>query len=244
MDRKVLWGKYNARRTQRLRNELVVEYQPLVKSIARRVKDKLPPMVELDDLISYGNFGLIEAIERFDMDRGFQFETFAVKRIQGSIYDGIRAMDWVPRAVRLQNRQLDAAINEFVNRHDRQPTDQEILAALGWDEAKLQKVREEASGDIIIALDSPLPGYEERTTVADLISDPSSSLAADLEIAEIKENLAEAITQLPERDKVILGLYYHERLKFSEIAKLFQVSESRICQIHISAIEEIKKMMQ
>ena len=200
-------------------------------------------MVELDDLISYGNFGLIDAIERFDPDRGFQFETFAVKRIQGSIYDGIRAMDWVPRAVRLQNRQMSNATNEFNAENGRPPTDIELVELLEWTPEKLQKAREEAFGDSTIGLDSPLPGYEERTTVADLLSDPSSSLSSDLELSEIKGNLTEAIQELPDRDKVILGLYYHERLKFSEIAELFGVSESRICQIHISAIEEIKKLM-
>lgn len=244
MDIDALWNRYTRKRDEASRNELVVSYQPLVKRTAKRLW-RGHPSVELEDLESYGNFGLIDAIERFEPERGFKFETFALKRIQGAIYDGIRAMDWVPRTVRSQTRQLENANSTFVRDYNRPGTDEELLEVLGWEEERLAKVRERMSTDNIMALDESLPGVDDqdRLTLADTISDGSYAPSSQFEIIELQDTLASALGQLSSKEKAVLALYYFERLKFSEIGDLFSVSESRICQIHMQAIEVVRKAM-
>lgn len=243
MDKAALWATYTQNRKEEDRNKLIIAYEPLVRATAKKIKNRLPPNVELDDLVSYGMFGLIDAIERFDVSRGFKFETFALKRIQGAIYDGIRFMDWVPRTVRSQSRKLENATSDFLRLHQRPPSDEELLEILDWTQERLQRVREQMSSSGMLALDEVIPGQDERTTLGDLVPDVGNSPGLDLELQELQDSLVEAIEKLPERDKTILGLYYQEQMKFSEIGELFGVSESRICQIHMSAIESVKKKM-
>lgn len=242
MDKSQLWATYTKTRKDADRNSLIVAYEPLVRATAKKIKNRLPPSVELDDLVSYGMFGLIDAIERFDMSRGFKFETFALKRIQGAIYDGIRVMDWVPRTVRSQSRKLDTAVSEFIRDNQRQPTDDELLVLLDWTAERLQRVREQMSASMV-ALDEVIPGQDETTTIGDLIADVGNSPGLDLELQDLQDSLVEAIRNLSDRDRTILALYYQEQMKFSEIGGLFGVSESRICQIHMSAIETVKRKM-
>jgi RNA polymerase sigma factor for flagellar operon FliA len=247
MDHERLWRKYKSTEDIKYRNELIVLYQPLVRAVAKKISNKLPPNVEFDDLVGYGTFGLIDAIKRFDLERGFKFETFAMKRIQGAIYDGIRAMDWVPRTVRSQSKELAEAYADLDS--DDPTTDDHLLEHLGWDAEKLQRVRDKSAGDRgMLSLDEPFraPGGAEmvdRVSLSDVIADEQQSPGGQFELQELQGSLSEALSSLPEKEQIVLALYYHEQLKFSEIGEAFDVSESRVCQIHMNAIESIREAM-
>jgi RNA polymerase sigma factor for flagellar operon FliA len=246
MNHDALWKKYKSTDNIKYRNELIVLYQPLLRATARKISQKLPSNVEFDDLVSYGMFGLIDAIKRFDLDRGFKFETFAMKRIQGSIYDGIRSMDWVPRNVRAQSKQLNQAYSDLQGDDHTKISDEEVIEYLDWDKEKLQRVRERgSSGGNVISLDEKIRSDNEGESISlsDLIADRSSDANSQFELFELQSSLSGALSSLDEKEQIVLALYYHERLKFSEIGDIFGVSESRICQIHMQAIEDIKSYM-
>lgn len=242
VDVDALWDRHQKERGRASRNELMLHYQPLVQATARRMKKQFPPNVEYEDLVSYGNFGLITAIDRFDPDRGVKFETFAMKRIQGAIYDGVRSMDWVPRTVRADTRRL-ANLNEELARQDVRVSDDELLSKLGWDEEKLQRVRDRSSM-AMSSLDEPLPqSFDGGATLGDMIAAEVASPVDEVEMNALHDSLQDALASLPEKDAAVLALYYIERLKFSEIGALFGVSESRISQIHTAAIDSIRERM-
>lgn len=247
MDHDQLWQRYKSTGKIKDRNELIVLYQPLVRAVAKRISNKLPSNVEFEDLVSYGTFGLIEAINRFDLERGFKFETFAMKRIQGAIYDGIRSMDWVPRTVRAQSKELSEAVVELRGEDQHSTTDEELMELLGWDAEKLQRVRDKTAGEsTILSLDVPMRSNgdsEEYMSLADVIADEGHTPNDRLELSELTGSLSDALSSLPEKEQMVLALYYHQQLKFSEIGDAFGVSESRICQIHMNAIEKIRETM-
>jgi RNA polymerase sigma factor for flagellar operon FliA len=225
---------------------LVIHYLPIVKNEAIKVREKLPSSVELDDLISSGTFGLFEAIERFDPERGVRFETFASKRIRGAMYDEMRQNEWVPRAVRAQAKEIDEAQRLLEKRLGRPPSDDEVAAELGWTERKLALAREKVSTlGPVVTLDAHLSmaGIDNEATLADMVATPEN-LSGSYDYDELMEHLADAMDDLTERQKAVLSLYYLKRLKFSEIGNLLGVSESRICQIHISAIDAIRASMK
>ena len=243
MDVDELWSRYHAG-DKGVRDDLILAYMPLVKSIARKIKEGLPANVEYDDLVSYGTFGLIDAIEKFDYTKGYKFETYAVSRIRGGAIDGLRTMEWTPRNIYSQVREVEKAASRLTSTLQRPPTDREVAVDLGWDTEKVSQARSR-NGQRTISLDQPVTGPEgeENLSLSDLIPD-QASIPGSLEMDDLQQAMANAIHKLTEKQQMVLVLYYFEHLKFSEIGDLIGVSESRICQIHMSAIDSIRDSMR
>ena len=243
-DIKEVWSRYKKTGDEKAREQLVLAYSPLVKFVAGRMSSGLPAHIEESDLISYGLLGLIGAIERFDPDREIKFETFAVSRIKGSIIDELRAMDWVPRSVRARARHIERAIAELEAKLHRAPTDEEIAQKLGITDEELEDSLTEISRSSIAALDelwTISSSGGDQVALIDTIEDtqgpePQSALAQ----TELKEALGEAIARLPEREKLVVTLYYYEELTLREIGEVLGVTESRVSQLHTKAILRLK----
>jgi len=239
-----LWSSYRADPTRDLRDRLILHYSPLVKYVAGRVAAGLPHNVEQADLVSYGIFGLIDAIEKFDVDRGFKFETYAISRIKGAILDGLRSIDWVPRSVRAKARSLERAYAKLEAKFHRAPTDDELSGELRWTADQLQTALNQIANVGLAALDEILTGSGERgesLTLGDTIADRSShGPMGAFEVAETRQLLAQAVNGLPEREKIVLTLYYYESLTLQEIGRVLGVTESRVCQIHTKAVLHLR----
>jgi RNA polymerase sigma factor for flagellar operon FliA len=238
-----LWRQYRLQKDQKLRDRLILTYAPLVKYVAGRLGSGLPAHVDEGDLVSYGLLGLISAIERYDPDRDVKFETYAIARIKGSIIDELRQMDWVPRSVRARARDIERAITELEAKMGRAPTEEEIAAKLGVSQEDLQDSLLEISRTSIAALDELWTASSSGDQVAliDTIEDtqgpePQTALAA----TETREALGEAIARLPEREKLVVTLYYYEELTLREIGEVLGVTESRVSQLHTKAILRLK----
>jgi RNA polymerase sigma factor for flagellar operon FliA len=239
-----LWRKYRANRDQQLRDRLILTYAPLVKFVAGRLGSGLPAHVDEGDLVSYGLLGLIGAIERYDPDRDVKFETYAIARIKGSIIDELRAMDWVPRSVRARARDIERAIGELEAQSGRVPTEEEIAAKLGVSQDELDENLLEISRSSIAALDelwTISSSGGDQVALIDTIEDtqgpePQAALAQ----TEMREALGEAIARLPEREKLVVTLYYYEELTLREIGEVLGVTESRVSQLHTKAILRLK----
>lgn len=233
-----LWERYKADGDDRARERLILQYAPLVKYVAGRVSVGLPPSIEHGDLTSYGMFGLIDAIEKFDLDKGVKFETYAISRIRGAIIDELRSVDWVPRSVRSKAREVEAALVRLEARLHRTPTEDELAAELGLDVDELRVSLAQVSLTSLVALDETLPGEEgDRQALVDTLQDPRSpDPQARVDDAELKRLLGEAITGLPERERNVLVLYYFEGMTLSQIGEVLGVTESRICQIHTKSV--------
>ncbi len=241
-----LWSEFKATGSQETRDRLILHYSPLVKYVAGRVAVGLPQNVEQSDLVSYGIFGLIDAIEKFDPGRGFKFETYAIARIKGSILDELRSIDWVPRSVRAKAREIERAIAEFEAQHHRSPSDEELASALGMEELQLQATLSKISFVGLVALDEMLSVGGDRgdhATLGDTIADRADGPVALYEVEEMRHILAQAINRMPERDKVVLTLYYYEGLTLAEIGQILGVTESRVCQIHTKAILQLRSRL-
>jgi RNA polymerase sigma factor FliA len=237
-----MWRQYRSTKDRGLRDRLILTYAPLVKYVAGRLGSGLPSHVDDDDLVSYGLLGLISAIERYDPDRDVKFETYAISRIKGSIIDELRSMDWVPRSVRSRARDIERAIAELEGRLARAPTDEEIAAKLGVTEDELNTSLTEISRTSIGALDElwTVSGGDQIALI-DTIEDtegpnPQSALAE----TEMREAIADAIARLPEREKLVVTLYYYEELTLREIGEVLGVTESRVSQLHTKAILRLK----
>jgi RNA polymerase sigma factor for flagellar operon FliA len=241
-----LWRKYKTENDAAAQQQLIVEYAPLVKYVAGRVAISLPPTVELDDLISYGIFGLIDSIERFDPDRGVKFETYAIVRIRGAIIDGLRNFDWVPRSVRTKAKRLEEAYSRLEKELNRTPTDEELSESLNMTMQQFHDALQEVSATTLTSLDDLWfsEGSEDSLRVMDTIEDTKSvDPITEVEIREKKMLLAEAIDQLGERERLVITLYYYEGLTLKEIGAVLGVSESRICQIHGQAIIHLRSRL-
>jgi RNA polymerase sigma factor for flagellar operon FliA len=238
-----LWADYKQTGERDLRDQLIVHYSPLVKYVAGRVAVGLPQNVEQADLVSYGIFGLIDAIEKFDLSRGFKFETYAMARIKGNILDELRAIDWVPRSVRTKARQLEKAYTKLEGQLHRTPSDVELADELGVTEDQLQTTLSQISFVGLVALDEMLAVGGDRgdaLTVGDTVADAGEGPVAAYEVEEMRHILADAINRLPEREKVVLTLYYYEGLTLAEIGQVLGVTESRVCQIHTKAVIQLR----
>jgi RNA polymerase sigma factor FliA len=240
-----LWREYAKSKDQAARDRLILTYAPLVKYVAGRLGSGLPAHVDENDLVSYGLLGLIGAIERFDPARDIKFETYAIARIKGSIIDELRAMDWVPRSVRSRARDIERAIGELERKLHRAPTDEEIAEKLGVSTDDLNESLTEIGRSSIAALDElwtiSSGGGGDQVALIDTIEDtqgpePQSELAQ----TELKEALGEAIARLPEREKLVVTLYYYEELTLREIGEVLGVTESRVSQLHTKAILRLK----
>jgi RNA polymerase sigma factor FliA len=238
-----LWQEYRKSNDQELRDRLILTYAPLVKFVAGRVGASLPAHVDEQDLVSYGLLGLIGAIERFDPSREIKFETFAMARIRGAIIDELRSLDWVPRSVRTRARQIERAIAVLEKELMRAPTDEEIAKKLGVSEEELDDSLLEISRSSVAALDelwSPSGGGDAIALIDTIEDEAGPDPEISLEVTEVKEALAEAISELPEREKLVVTLYYYEELTLREIGEVLGVTESRVSQLHTKAILRLK----
>ncbi|HHT04671.1 MAG TPA: RNA polymerase sigma factor WhiG [Hydrogenispora sp.] len=235
-----LWKEYRQGGSDAAREQLIEGYAPLVKYVAGRVAIGLPPNVEFDDLVSYGIFGLIDAIDKFDPERGIKFETYAIARIRGAIMDGLRNNDWVPRSVRQKAKELEKVCSELENRLGRYATDQEISESLNISLDEFHRLLNEVSCTTLSSLDELWLTRnldDDSVRVLDLIENEDSSDPEKLvEIAELKVALAKSIDALSEREKLVITLYYYEGLTLKEIGQTLNISESRVSQIHTKAI--------
>ena len=243
-DTLTLWRQYRQTQDKALRDRLILTYAPLVKYVAGRLGSGLPSHVDEGDLVSYGLLGLISAIERFDPERDIKFETYAIARIKGSIIDELRAMDWVPRSVRARARDIERAIAELEAKLGRAPTDEEIATKLGLTENELDDSLTEISRSSIAALDElwTVQGSSGDTVaLIDTIEDTQGEAPASaLDQSEMREMIADAISRLPEREKLVITLYYYEELTLREIGEVLGVTESRVSQLHTKAILRLK----
>ncbi len=238
-----LWAEYKESGANELRDQLIVLYSPLVKYVAGRVAAGLPPNIEQADLVSNGIFGLIDAIEKFEPERGYKFETYAISRIKGAILDELRSIDWVPRSVRLKARAIEQAYSKLESERHRSPSDAELADELDMSDGQLQKALGQISFVGLVALDEILLVSGERgetLTLGDTVADPSAGPMATYEVEEMRQILADAINQMAEREKLVLTLYYYEGLTLSEIGQVLGVSESRVCQIHTKSVIHLR----
>lgn len=240
-DKQALWQQYKAQKDPAIRQALILAYAPLVRYVAGRLAMGLPPQVEIDDLESYGLFGLIEAIERFDPARGIKFETYAVQRVRGAILDGLRAETWAP-ALRQKARQLEQAYAELENKLGRTPESAEVAAALGITVAELARREAEVGAAVMVSMEDPWTaegGHPSR--VADRLADPSApDPETEAQRTERKEMLALAIEKLPEKERLVISLFYYEGLTAKEIAGVMRLSVARISQLHSKAILRLR----
>ena len=242
-DTRTIWREYRRTGAKDLRDRLIVMYSPLVKYVAGRLGSGLPAHVDEGDLVSYGLLGLIGAIERYDPERDIKFETYAIARIRGSIIDELRALDWVPRSVRSRAREIERAIANLEAKLGRAPTDEEISAKVGITTEELEESLTDIARSSIAALDElwSVSGEGDQVSLLDTLEDPDSVRPADaLDETELREILGDAISRLPEREKLVITLYYYEDLTLREIGEVLGVTESRVSQLHTKAILRLK----
>jgi len=239
-----LWREFKGSGEERLRERLILHYSPLVKYVAGRVGVGLPPNIEQADLVSYGIFGLIDAIEKFDIGRAIKFETYAISRIKGAIIDELRAIDWIPRSVRYKAREVEKAYAALEARLHRTPTEGEVAKELGIALEDLHTIFSQVSFVNVVALDELLSAGSERGDKLSLVDTLEDTKAEDpvqaFETEETKYLLAKAINTLPEREKIVVTLYYYEGLTLAEIGQVLGVTESRICQMHTKAVLQLR----
>ena len=239
-----LWEKFKATGDITARDALILNYSPLVKFVAGRVGVGLPKNVEQSDLISYGIFGLIDAIDKFDLERGFKFETYAISRIKGSILDELRALDWVPRSVRARAREIERSLAELEHRERRSVSEEELADHMDMPIEDLQSNLAEISTLGLVALDELLSPERGSSAVGDLVPDQKGmDPESAFQIEEMKRVLADIIGRLPDRERLVVTLYYYEGLTLAEIGRVLGVTESRVCQIHTKAVMSLRNRM-
>ena len=239
-----LWDRYKLDGSKEARDILMIHYSPLVKYVASRVGTGLPANVEQSDLVSYGMFGLIDALEKFEPDRNIKFETYAIPRIRGAIIDELRSLDWVPRSVRFKHREFDKTVAELEGSLKRAPGEQEIADHMGITRSELHDLVTRISSLTVLALDEPIAGGKDRgetVTLMDTLTDYASGELMDgLEGNETRTLLSTSINALTDREKVVITLYYFEGLTLAEIGEVLGVTESRVCQIHTKAVSHLR----
>jgi RNA polymerase sigma factor for flagellar operon FliA len=223
-----------------------LNFSPLVKYVAGRLASSLPQTVDTADLISYGIFGLIDAIEKYDLDRAIKFETYAIARIKGAIIDELRAMDWVPRSVRSRAREIEGAYVALENELKRVPTDQEVADRIGVSLKDFQGILTKLSYTSVVSFEEMWVGgdrEDSQSAIGSIRDDTADDPVAVFESTEIKEILAGAIDRLPEREKTVIALYYYEGLTLKEIGQVLGVTESRVSQLHTKAVLRLRARM-
>ncbi|MEI2728095.1 MAG: RNA polymerase sigma factor WhiG [Candidatus Nanopelagicales bacterium] len=242
-----LWQDYKATADSGLRDQLILHYSPLVKYVAGRVGVGLPSNIDQADLVSYGIFGLIDAIEKFDLERAIKFETYAISRIRGAIIDELRSIDWIPRSIRTKARDVERAYSTLEAKLQRSPSEQEVAAELDVPIESLRKIFSQVSFVNVVALDELLHVGGERgdkTTLGDSLADPKADDPVSLfEGEETRYILADSVAALPDREKIVVTLYYYEGLTLNEIGQVLGVTESRACQLHTKAVLQLRAKM-
>lgn len=238
-----LWARYKESRDSSARDALILNYSPMVKYVAGRLASSLPQSVDTADLISYGIFGLIDAIEKFDPERAIKFETYAIARIKGAIIDELRAMDWVPRSVRSKAREIENAYIVLENSLKRVPTDTEVATHIGLKPKEFQDVLTKLSYTSVVSFEELWVGGERddsQNAIGTIKDDTAEDPVAIFESTELKDILATAIERLPDREKTVIALYYYEGLTLKEIGQVLGVTESRVSQMHTKAVLRLR----
>lgn len=224
------------------RDALITHYSPLVSQVASRMIGRLPETVELGDLVSYGFFGLIDAVEKFELARGFKFETYASQRIRGAIIDEIRAADWVPRSVRSKARTVEQATRALEQTLMRPVTDDDVAAQLGWDSSEVRTVRAQVALSHVSALDGMIAGGEhDALDASQELALPEAS--GPVEARETRALLATAIQGVRDREQEVLRYYYFDNLTLAQIGQILGVTESRVSQIHSGAVKKLRESL-
>jgi RNA polymerase sigma factor for flagellar operon FliA len=241
---KDLWRRYKSSDDERARERLVVAYSPLVKYVAGRMASGLPAHVDEADLISYGLVGLISAISRFEPEREIKFETYAITRIKGAIIDELRSLDWVPRSVRARARAIEKANAKLEHKLQRAPVDEEVAAELGVSVQEFRDSLLQISNSTIAALDelwTVSDASGDQVSLLDTLQDPDApDPVAAMDQVDLKDRMSDAIARLPEREKLVIALYYYENLTLREIGEVLGVTESRISQLHTKAVLRLR----
>jgi len=244
---KDLWRRYKRDGDEHARERLVVAYSPLVKYVSGRMASGLPAHVEEADLISYGLGGLISAIERFELEREIKFETYAITRIKGAIIDELRSLDWVPRSVRARARAIERANAKLEHKLQRAPTDDEMARELEMTVGDFQDALLQISNSTIAALDelwTVSDASGDQVSLLDTLQDPGAPDPAQvMDATDLKDRIADAIVRLPEREKLVVALYYYENLTLREIGEVLGVTESRVSQLHTKAVLRLRGRM-
>lgn len=242
--RKKLWTEYDKSRTPELREKIILEYAPLVKLVAGRLSMYLGYNVEYDDLVSYGIFGLIDAIDKYDYAKEVKFETYASLRIRGAILDQIRKMDWIPRTIRQKQKRIDAVCKDIETRLGRSATDEEIASELGISDDEYLEWQSQMKITNVVSLNEYMEqGAEVPAEGNQLTTARFDSPEENIEKEELKKVLEESLEQLTEKEKKVILLYYYEDLTLKEISNVLEVSESRISQLHTRALQKMKTKM-
>ncbi|MBO5523385.1 MAG: FliA/WhiG family RNA polymerase sigma factor [Roseburia sp.] len=242
VEREKLWEDYQKNPSAKLREQIIIEYAPLVKVVAGRLSMYLGYNVEYEDLVSYGIFGLIDAIDKFDLNKDVKFETYASLRIRGSILDQIRKMDWIPRTVRQKRKKIEEAIRQIETRTGKNATDEEIARELGIAETELNEWQMQLNVTNVVSLNEFLEQGGEPVMDAKNNShfvQPEDSIQEE----ELKKVLKESMELLTEKEKKVILLYYYEDLTLKEISNILEVSESRVSQLHTKALSKMRKKM-
>ena len=240
-DRDKMWSEYSKQKTPQLREKLIIEYSGLVKVVAGKLSMYLGYTVEYDDLVGYGVFGLIDAIDKFDYGKGIKFETYASLRIRGEILDQIRKMDWIPRTVRQKQKQLDMAYRKIEERTGRLATDEEIAEELGITLEELCNMQNETKVSNIISLDEYMEQGDSKVEPVETKEYMQPDRVVEKE--ELKKLLLEVLETLTEKEKKVILLYYYEEMTLKEISNVMDVSESRVSQLHSKALIKMRQRL-
>ncbi|MDX1957980.1 MAG: RNA polymerase sigma factor WhiG [Leptospiraceae bacterium] len=242
----ILWKEYRVSKKPEIREYLVLKYSPLVKHVAGRVAIGMPQNVEFDDLVSYGVFGLLDAIEKFDPAREIKFKTYAMTRIRGSIFDELRSVDWIPRSIRQKAKELEQIIGMLENEDGPDVPDEKIAKALNMTTDEYSSFLTKISGTSIVSLNDVwfLGDENDEVSFMETLESPTN-LNPDviIEKEEIKSVIVDAIKTLPEKEKKVIVLYYYEDLTLKEIGEVLEVTESRISQLHTKAVMRLRSKL-
>lgn len=245
LDEKQLWVEYKRSGNLKIREQLVVKYIPLVKYVVGKMITNLPRNVEYEDLVEYGIIGLLDAVEKYDLNKDITFKTYAVTRVRGSIYDELRSQDWVPRSVRKMVKDVEKAYITLETELKRVPTEEEVANYLDLPLKKLEEIYAKADLGNMSSLDDIVyEGNDSTTTVANVVEDKKViSPQANLEREELRKALIERLEELNENERLVITLYYYEKLTLKEIGKVLEISESRVSQIHSKAILKLRSKL-
>ncbi len=238
-----LWGQYKKKKDPAIREAFIRQYAPLVKYVAGKVAAGMPHSVEFEDLVGFGVFGLIDAIDKYDPDKNVKFKTYAVTRIRGAIFDELRSIDWVPRSVRQKTREIEETIVELEAKLGRPASDSEIAQSLGVTDDEFSRTMLKISGTSVLSLNDVWfsAGEGDKIAIGDSIESPATmNPDAQIERDEIKRVIVQAIDELPDKEKKVLVLYYYEDLTLKEIGQVLEVTESRVSQLHTKAIIRLR----
>ncbi|MBM9545480.1 MULTISPECIES: RNA polymerase sigma factor WhiG [Leptospira] len=241
-----LWKQYRVTKDAEIRSYLVEKYSPLVKHVAGRIAIGMPQNVEFEDLVSYGVFGLLDAIEKFDPSREIKFKTYAMTRIRGSIFDELRSVDWIPRSIRQKAKQLENIIAMLENKEGKKVDDEEIAKELGVSMEEYNSLLAKLSGTSLVSLNDIwfLGDENDEVSFMETLESPMNMNPDNIiEKEEIKNVIVEAIQSLPEKEKKVIVLYYYEDLTLKEIGEVLEVTESRISQLHTKAVARLRSKL-